>query len=218
MTAAHLLLVDDEDDLRENLAMLLEHEGFRVQMAASGGEGLSYMNNQRFDLVILDLIMPGMDGIETMLEMRRLNKTTRFVFITAFATLETAVYAVRKGASDYLAKPFRAEELLAAVRRSLEEARFERKIKVGSLDKTLTSLANVTRRRIIELMGQANAMRLTDISIAIEIDDHTKTMFHLRTLKEAGLVQQTQEKLYTLTPLGNHACLLLQSLMVEAEG
>ncbi len=212
-----ILIVDDENELRDNLVTILEHEGFLVRTASSGADGVQQLTGQRFDVVLLDLIMPDMDGIETMQEMRRLSANTRFIITTAYATLSTAVYAIRKGASDYLAKPFRVEELLSVIRRSLEEARFERRLRLGNLDKTMTSLSNATRRRIIEILRQNLAMRLTDISAALTIEDHTKTMFHLRTLKDAGLVRQTQEKLYALTVMGNNAFNVLNALTLEAE-
>ncbi len=207
-----ILIVDDEAELRENLASLLKHEGFQVNTAESGLEGLRVFAAQRFDVVLLDLIMPGKDGIETLQEMRRGNVKTKFIVMTAFATVNTAVQAIRKGASDYLSKPFRFEELVAVVRRSLEEARFEQQILSCNLDKTLSSLANTFRRRIIEMLGQSHALRMTDISEALYVTDHTKTMFHLRTLKDAGLIHQDETKLYALTDAGNNTYNLLQML------
>ncbi|MBF0422108.1 MAG: response regulator [Magnetococcales bacterium] len=207
-----ILIVDDEAELRENLAALLTHEGFQVTTAASGKEALRLPGNERFDVVLLDLIMPDMDGIETMLNLRRISAGTKFIVMTAFATVSTSVQAIRKGASDYLSKPFRFEELVAVVRRSLEEARFESQIQSHDLDQTLASLANPIRRRIIEILGYSQALRMTDISAALYIVDHTKTMFHLRTLKEAGLIRQTDEKRYTHTSAGNNAFNLLRAM------
>jgi DNA-binding NtrC family response regulator len=207
-----ILIVDDEAELRDNLAALLEYEGFLVATAATGAGGIRLMASQRFDVVLLDLIMPGQDGIDTMLEMRRFSNQTRFIIMTAYATVNTAVQAIRKGASDYLSKPFRVEELVAVIKRSLEEARFERQIVLCNLDKTLTSLANPIRRRMIELLGGAALVRMTEISQALEIDDHTKTMFHLRTLKEAGLIHQPDDKSYALTASGPNSYNLLRLL------
>ncbi|MBF0126201.1 MAG: response regulator [Magnetococcales bacterium] len=207
-----ILIVDDEAELRENLAVLLSHEGFRVTTAPSGLEGLRLLAGERFDVVLLDLIMPGLDGIETLQEMRKTSSATKFIMLTAFATVNTAVQAIRKGASDYLSKPFRFEELVAVVRRSLEERRFEMQIQSRDLDQTLASLANPIRRRIIEVLGQSNCLRMTDISAALYIEDHTKTLFHLRTLREAGLIRQAEDKLYALTSLGSNAFNLLRAL------
>ncbi|MEO5333547.1 MAG: response regulator [Magnetococcus sp. YQC-5] len=208
----HILIVDDEADLRENLSVLLRHEGFQVSTAASGTEALRLLNGGRFDVVLMDLIMPGRDGIEILLEMRKLNNRIKIIIMTAFATVNTAVQAIRKGASDYLSKPFRFEELVSVIRRLLEETRFELQIQTGDLDQTLASLANPIRRRIIEMLGQSNALRMTDISTSLYIEDHTKTLFHLRTLKEAGLIHQGEDKLYALTSNGNNAYFLLRAL------
>lgn len=207
-----ILVVDDEAELRENLAALLNHEGFRVCTAASGMEGVRLLSGKRFDVVLLDLIMPGMDGIETLQEMRKTHHKTKYIVLTAFATVSTAVQAIRKGASDYLSKPFRFEELVVVIRRSLEEARFEMEIQSCDLDQTLTSLANPIRRGIIELLGKSSTMRMTDISAAMNIKDHTKTTFHLRILKEAELIRQSEDKLYALTFGGINACNLLRAL------
>lgn len=208
----NILIVDDEAELRENLAALLGYEGFQVSAAESGEEGLRLLTGGRFDVVLLDLIMPGMDGIEILQEMRKVRGHTKFIMMTAFATVNTAVQAIRKGASDYLSKPFRIEELITVVRRSLEETRFEMQIQSCDLDQTLSSLANPIRRRIIEMLGQSGALRMTDVSTTLHFSDHTKTMFHLRTLRDAGLVWQTQEKLYSLTSTGSNALQLLRAL------
>ncbi|MBF0584913.1 MAG: response regulator [Magnetococcales bacterium] len=169
----NILIVDDEAELRDNLASLLRHEGFRVSTAESGLDGMHIFGSQRFDVVLLDLIMPGKDGIETLQEMRKLGGNSKFIVMTAFATVNTAVLAIRKGASDYVSKPFRFEELVAVIRRSVEEARFERHIQSCNLDQTLSSLANPVRRRIIEMLGQSHALRMTDISTSLLFDDHT---------------------------------------------
>ncbi|MBF0146325.1 MAG: response regulator [Magnetococcales bacterium] len=213
MSSQHaILIVDDEAELRENLAALLGHEGFQTFTAETGMEGLRVLAKEQIDVVLLDLIIPGMDGIETMQEMRKLRSTVKFIMLTAFATVNTAVQAIRKGASDYLSKPFLFDDLVAVIRRCLEEARFEMQIQSCNLDQTLASLANPIRRRIIEMLGQTSALRMTDISMALAISDHTKTMFHLRILKEAQLIRQGEDKLYTLTLPGTNAFNLLRVL------
>ncbi|MBF0110669.1 MAG: response regulator [Magnetococcales bacterium] len=208
----HVLIVDDEAELRDNLAALLLHEGFQVTTAATGIEGVRFLTRERIDVVLLDLIMPGMDGIETMQEMRRIRGATKFIVLTAYATVNTAVQAIRRGASDYLAKPFRFDDLVTVIRRSLEERRFEMRIQSCDIDQTLSSLANPIRRRIIEMLGQSGVLRMTDISAGLAISDHTKTMFHLRILREAQLLRQGEDKLYALTPSGTNAFQLLRVL------
>ncbi|MBF0610956.1 MAG: response regulator [Magnetococcales bacterium] len=207
-----ILIVDDEAELRENLAELLQNEGFSTDTAPSGVEALKKAANNRYDVVVLDLIMPGMDGITTMTEMKKLGGRTKYVVVTAFATLDTAVDAIKKGASDYLSKPFRSDELVTLIRRTLEEAKFEDQVMVHDLDQTLNSLANPIRRKIVEMLGSSPPMRMTEITQKLVIEDRTKTMFHLRTLKEAGIIQQTTEKLYTLTQSGRELLGFLNQL------
>lgn len=207
-----ILIVDDEPELRENLAELLTSEGFEVEVAASAQEAIKKAANERFDVVLLDLIMPGMDGIEAMIELKKLGGRTKYLVMTAFATLDTAVAAIKKGASDYLSKPFRMEELVTLIRRTLEEAKFEDQIMVHDLDQTLNSLANPIRRKIVEMLGTVPPMRMTEITQKLVIEDRTKTMFHLRTLKEAGIIQQTADKLYTLSNSGRELLGFLNQL------
>jgi FixJ family two-component response regulator len=147
-------------------------------------------------------MMPKMNGIDSLLTLRRLRPNTKVIMITAFATVENAVDAIRKGASDYIAKPFKIEALLTTIRRVLEEARFEVCVNNMDLDRTLGSLANPIRRNIIKLLHARENMRLMEITRELGIDDHTKVLFHLKLLKEAGIVQQGREKSYSLTKEG----------------
>ncbi|MEW6595056.1 MAG: response regulator [Thermodesulfobacteriota bacterium] len=197
-----ILVVDDDQDLRESVAEVLGGAGFQVAMAANGERALEFLGQRKFDLVLLDLIMPGMGGMEVMRRLRENAPRLPVIMLTAFATVENAVEAMRQGAQDYITKPFRVDTLLASVRRALEEASFETCRATVNMDTLMGSLANPLRRQILFCVEQEGSMRFMDICRHLEIEDHTKMNFHLKVLKEAGFLTQDERKLYLLTRQG----------------
>jgi DNA-binding NtrC family response regulator len=106
-----ILLIEDEARLRRNLQILLQNDGYCVVTAEHGEEGLQRLQEETFDLVITDLIMPKMDGFEVMEYLQKHYPETVVVAITAYASTESAIQALRRGAYDYIAKPFDIELL-----------------------------------------------------------------------------------------------------------
>lgn len=128
-----VLVVEDDPGMRSLLATVLSEEGYRVETARDGTEGLSKLRSVEPDLVITDLRMPGLSGIDLMREGRRLGSESRWIVITAYGSIAGAVEAMREGASDYLTKPLQSpEELRLSVRRVLREAEAERTISLLS--------------------------------------------------------------------------------------
>ena len=115
--AERILVVDDEDIIRESLTFVLKKEGYYVQEAENGLAAYNKLLEETFDLVITDLEMPEMKGIELLEEIKKLNIQTSVIIITAFGSLDTAICALRSGASDYLLKPVEFDELLIKIRR-----------------------------------------------------------------------------------------------------
>lgn len=116
---ARILVVDDEPDLRETIRRVLSRAGHAVEAVGSGAEALRAFEAEPADLVITDLMMPGIDGLALTARVRELDPLVPVVLITAFATMESAVAALRSGAWDYLAKPFAPDALRVAVERAL---------------------------------------------------------------------------------------------------
>jgi two-component system, NtrC family, nitrogen regulation response regulator NtrX len=122
----HILIVDDEPSIRTTLAGILEDEGYRVTTAANGTDALRRFAEEGPDLVVLDIWMEGMDGLETLTEIKRLRAEAAVVMISGHGTIETAVKATRLGAWDFVEKPLSLEKMLLAVSRALDHGRLER--------------------------------------------------------------------------------------------
>jgi DNA-binding NtrC family response regulator len=116
---AQILIVDDELLIRETLAEFLSQEGFQVTTCSDGEEALACAARQRFDVVLCDVQLPGMDGVEVLQRLLKINPETFVLLITAYATVESAVEAFQAGAHDYLMKPILLHEVLNKVRRLL---------------------------------------------------------------------------------------------------
>jgi len=115
-----ILVVDDEDIMREILDALLSREGYQVRLASSGAEGIELARSMPFDAAIVDLMMPGLDGIGTLEELKKIDEELPVLMITAFASVETAIAAMKHGAFDYITKPFKNDEVLVVVRNAVE--------------------------------------------------------------------------------------------------
>ncbi len=118
--ADRILVVDDEQLIRESIAFILKKEGYTVAEAPNGAVAYEKIQTEAFDLVISDIEMPVMNGIDLLDRVMQLNPQTLFVIITAYGSLDTAVPALRKGASDYILKPVEFDELIVKVKRLLE--------------------------------------------------------------------------------------------------
>jgi DNA-binding response OmpR family regulator len=206
----NILVVDDDQELRENIREILADAGFAVTVAASGEAALDCLERQTFDVILLDLIMPGLDGKEVLPLIKRRSPSVKVIMITAFATIENAVSAMRKGADDYLTKPFKVDELLTAVRRCLEEARLQRCHSVIDVEDTFNCLANVLRREILFLLAREGRLRFMDIARKLEVEDHTKVNFHLKVLRDARFIESDARKFYVLSKEGRKVVDCLQ--------
>jgi DNA-binding NtrC family response regulator len=118
-----ILVVDDEEIMREILETLLTREGYDVRLASSGTEGLELARSLPFDAAIVDIMMPGIDGIATLDELKRIDEDLAVIIITAYASVESAISAMKSGAFDYITKPFKNDEVIVVVRNAMERRR-----------------------------------------------------------------------------------------------
>jgi two-component system response regulator PilR (NtrC family) len=113
-------VIDDEPIIHEVLSQLLSSEGYEVELSSSGEEALEKLSSESYDVTLLDLLMPGLDGIEVLRGIRRIDPQAVIIIITAYASVESAISAMKMGAYDYIQKPFKHEELLLIIERALE--------------------------------------------------------------------------------------------------
>src|SRR5262245_63351065 len=112
MSRERILVVDDEEVMRDVLSTLLTQAGYELTVTESGADGLAIARRGGFHAAILDVMLPEMGGLEVLDELKRVDPELVVLMITAFASVETAITAMRKGAFDYIAKPFKHEEVL----------------------------------------------------------------------------------------------------------
>jgi len=115
-----ILVVDDEEIMREILDALLAREGYHVRLASSAEEGLDLARSLPFDAAIVDVMMPGMDGLAMLEELKKLDEDLPVLMVTAYASVETAITAMKRGAFDYITKPFKNDEVMVVVRNAVE--------------------------------------------------------------------------------------------------
>jgi len=212
-----ILVVDDDEQMCEDISEMLSREGYTVSHVGSGEEALDRIKSEDFDVILTDLIMPGIDGMEVLRQSKRLKPAARVIMITGFGTIENAVEAMKEGASDYISKPFKINEVQATVKRALEEAKFSKCLstsgaKSDRVQEMLSSLSNPIRRATIEylfLQGRSSFMTILE---ELGVEDHTKLSFHLRKLKSFGMLEQDEKKKYALSAEGKRIAEALKNL------
>jgi len=157
-----ILIIEDEASMRTALTDVLEGEGYRPLVAADGEIGLRRALEEKPDLILLDIMMPKLDGFEVCAELRRLDHATPVLMLTAKGQVEDRVTGLDAGADDYLVKPFSTEELLARVRallrRSQRQAKAPLKLKLGDVEIDLARQTAVRGRKQVHLTAKEFAM------------------------------------------------------------
>src|SRR6185503_11578757 len=163
-----ILVVDDEEIMREILETLLTRAGYDVRLASSGSEGLELARALPFDAAIVDIMMPGLDGIATLDELKRIDEDLAVLIITAYASVESAIAAMKSGAFDYIPKPFKNEEVLVVVRNAMERRRLvtENRTLRQNIQERYHKFANIIgrspkMRQVFDLIIQAAPSRST---------------------------------------------------------
>jgi DNA-binding NtrC family response regulator len=163
----NVLVVDDEADIRESLETLLSSEGYSVELAQNGAEGLHKMETRGYDLVLLDLMMPDRSGMEVLSQVRLHDHETPIFMITAYGSVEAAVSALKLGANDYFSKPWDNEKLIIEIERMIARRRLEyENIHLKRALKQRYSFPNIIGKsermvRMLDLVSQVAPARST---------------------------------------------------------
>lgn len=216
-----ILIVDDDVELGAHLVKILTDAGYQNDAATSCSEALEKMIAGDYDLILLDMIMPQVRGADCLVELKKSNPRSQIIVLTAFATIKNAVDVIRKGASDYMAKPFKMDELLMTIKRVLEEASFEKRSGKRDFHGILSSLSNPIRSEMIRMLHIRKKVRLIEITRELDIEDRTKVLFHLRKLQDSGIVEHDRDNVYSLTSAGERSleCLnVLERYLSTADG
>ncbi|MBI5538513.1 MAG: sigma-54-dependent Fis family transcriptional regulator [Bacteroidia bacterium] len=147
-----ILIVDDEESVRESLYDWFIEDGYRVECAENAKTALSKLESQNFDIILADIKMPGMDGLEMLRRIKLLKKDSIVIVITAFATVDTAVQALKDGAFDYVTKPFDPDDLSHLIRNAAKQISLAQENE--TLKERVVSLENVD-----DLVGISEAMK-----------------------------------------------------------
>jgi len=147
---AKILVVDDEMGIREGCRRVLTEEGYEIDVAEDGAVGLQKVQEKAYDLILVDLMMPGIGGLDLIKKIHEIDPEIILVVITGYATIETAVEATKRGAYDYLPKPFTPEALAVLVRRGIEK----RELRLEA-----QRLYHEREQRLLELAGEKSRLR-----------------------------------------------------------
>ncbi|MFZ1731040.1 MAG: sigma-54 dependent transcriptional regulator [Bacteroidota bacterium] len=171
-----ILIVDDEEDMCILLKRMFERQGLTVMMALEGDTALELFRRDTPDAVVLDVLMPGMDGREVMLRMRRINPEIPVMFMTALAGVPGAVDAMKSGAFDYIAKPFETAEMIQFLSRALDERLMRRKYQEPRLEQ------QGQQDDLLQRMGTSDIM----MELAATVKRIASTKFDILITGEAG--------------------------------
>ena len=213
MQKLNILIVEDGRSQREMLRDFLISEGHRVMEAENGETAIKSVLNSPFDLILLDYKMPGMDGLEVLKEVKRINHEIDVVIITAYGTIETAVEAIKVGAIDYITKPIELDELLILVDRVAERRGLirENELLKQELGKTGVTAEKIIYKsaQMVELINMASRVSSSRASILIQGESGTGKELLAR------LIHQLSPRLHKPIVVVN--CGALQENLLESE-
>jgi len=176
MNSKNVLVIDDEPVVRDGCRMVLMKEGLTVDVCDSGSRGLEMAREGGYDVIILDLKLPDMDGMEILGTVKQEKPRTCIIIITGYATVQSAIMAMKQGAFDYLVKPFSDDELILCVERAIEKKRLIEEnvaLRKGLADRFGFSNIVGENPKIMDLFGQITRVAPTDCTVLINGENGT---------------------------------------------
>lgn len=188
-----VLVVDDDDTLLQLLTETVQTMGCEAVSARSGRDALDIISERKYDIVVTDLKMPGMDGLELLGEIKKIDKDVVVIMVTGYATLETAVKAIEKGAYDYIAKPFRLDELMVVIKNACERLRLLKQ-KSALLDELKGAYNEIDRlKKVAEVAVDSESAVNADNSLdAIDFES-----FKRRTYQQPIDIETARKKYFS---------------------
>lgn len=171
-----ILVIEDKDSMREMLRQTLGEEGYEVETATDGADGVKKAEGKPYDLVLTDMKMPEMGGLEVLSRIKEINEETAVIVMTAFGTIETAVEAMKKGAYDFLPKPFDSDHMLVLVEKALKNQRVvaENEILRAELDDRLGMGEIIgNNQKMIDALTLVQKVSVSDASVLLQGESGT---------------------------------------------
>ncbi len=184
---ANILVIDDERSIRNTLKDILEYEKYEVEIAENGPEGLDIIKNKNVDLVLCDIKMPQMDGMEVLDEIKKYNQDIQVVMISGHGDIDTAVEAIKKGAFDFIQKPVDLNRLLISVKNGLETLDLKSEIKVLRKKVNIKHQMIGESNGIIDVKDMIEKVAQTDARVLITGENGTGKEVVARTIHENSL-------------------------------
>ena len=185
----HVLVIDDEQDLRDGCERILKRMNCLVFKANTGEDGIALFKNNNISIVLCDLKMPGIDGIEVLRRLRKIEQNVLVIIITGFATIDTAIEAMKQGAYDFIAKPFEPDQLRIVVGRAMEKLRLRRQAKALEIErlKNLADLGTEKSRILAIIESLPNGIVVTNAKgNVVLMNPDFKKRFDISSERESG--------------------------------
>lgn len=184
-----ILIVDDEEDILESLSRHLNRRGYEVDTAHSGEEGIEKAQKGKFDVAVLDVILPGIDGVCTLEQLKKIDPRMEVIMITGFGTIGVAVDSMKKGAYDYVEKPVSPDRIAALIEKSLERQQLTETVALYEISKAIFSTIEIDRLLEIIVDLAMKTLRSDDASIML-FDDGGKLFIAI----SSGLDEQIKNE------------------------